>query len=74
MADVRDIEPWRELAQLSVRMRRAQIEYFASKNYAALCKAKDLEREFDRGARKLLGVAGEVHQPGSRQAQARLID
>ena len=57
--------PEMRLLWLAVRMRRAQIEYFGSRNYSALCKARDLESEFDRKARQLLGAAGEVRQPGS---------
>ena len=57
--------PEMRLLWLAVRMRRAQIEYFGSKNHAALVRAKELERDFDRSARQMLGQAGEVRQPGS---------
>jgi hypothetical protein len=57
--------PEMRLLWLAVRMRRAQVEYFGSKNHAALVRAKELERDFDRLARQALGQAGEVRQPGS---------
>jgi hypothetical protein len=57
--------PEMRLLWLAVRMRRAQIEFFGSKNHAALVRAKELERDFDRMARQMLGQAGEVRQPGA---------
>jgi hypothetical protein len=59
--------PEMEIVRLTVRVRRAQVEYFGSKNYATLCRAKDLERVLDRKLKALLGDAGEVNQPGSRE-------
>ena len=57
--------PEMRLLWMAVRLRRAQVEYFSSKNHASLVRAKELEREFDRQARQVLGQAGEVRQPGS---------
>lgn len=57
--------PEMRLVWLAVRLRRAQVEYFGSKTHASLVRAKELEREFDRQARALLGTAGEVRQPGA---------
>jgi hypothetical protein len=62
-----DYEMLKSLGLLAVRMRRAQIEYFASKNYASLARARELERHFDQHAREIFGNAGEVHQPGSQE-------
>jgi hypothetical protein len=57
--------PEMRLLLMAVRVRRAQLEYFGSKNHAALVRALELEREFDQQARQLLGPAGEVRQPGA---------
>jgi hypothetical protein len=60
-----DYELLKRFALLAVKMRRAQIEYFGSRNNASLVRAKELERHFDQHAREILGNAGEVRQPGS---------
>ena len=62
-----DYELLKGLGLLAVRMRRAQVEYFGSKNHASLVRAKELERHFDQHAREIFGNAGEVRQPGSRE-------
>jgi hypothetical protein len=65
MASAEPDTPEMRLLLMAVRLRRAQVEYFGSKTHAALVRAKELEREFDRQARQLLGQAGEVRQPGA---------
>lgn len=57
--------PEMAVIHLTVRVRRAQVEYFKSRNYASLCRARDLERELDQDLREMLGAAGEVRQPGA---------
>jgi len=61
-----DLVLYKNLCLLAVRMRRAQIEYFASRSQGGLVRAKELERHFDQHAREVFGDAGEVRQPGAR--------
>jgi hypothetical protein len=63
-----DYELLKGLGLLAVRMRRAQVEYFGSKNHASLVRAKELERHFDQHAREIFATPA---RSGSRAPQER---